>query len=316
MDKKVKIMARHQKQFLGQTGVHEEFDLALWDRLTIVISLLIVPIFASLILFFISEYVIGINKYTLNLINLWGVRFAIPLIGLIVLFARNGFHFVTNKMMTYYWLYVIWPIIMYLSTLNRSTTYSNVVNAVTVGQIVSLIFTIIINGLLIYFVIYKNQAISLMWKNTVNNKFIVLIAVSIMGILIYILLNYIFSLIQSQIDPSTSNNQQAIGFDKTSAFAIIKVFILSILIAPIIEEFVYRYLLQNVLYNKWYSIIFTTLMFAFAHIQATYDWSHFIIYLPLGIVNGLIYYYTRNIFIDIAVHFGTNLVAFIFLFTN
>lgn len=317
MNKKVDVILKKQKSFLGRTSVRENFNLDKIDRLTIVSTIFFFPILLSIVLFNIKENVSN-SIEIISQLNRWVVNLAIPIIGLIVCFARHGLKFFFNKIMIYYWWVIIWPLIISLISLSSSSTFSMVSTNVVISatQIINLVLNVIISVILIFFLMYRNNTILVMWKRTVKDKFIILIVVVSISIALYFLLNFLFGLIQKHIDPTASDNQNMIGFDKNSGFSIAQTLLLSVCAAPFIEEFIYRYILSNVLRNRWYAIFFTAVLFAFAHITSTLDWSHFIIYLPLGLVSGLVYYLCRNIFINITIHFLVNFIAFIVLLTQ
>lgn len=107
-----------------------------------------------------------------------------------------------------------------------------------------------------------------------------------------------------------SSNQEAI-----KDLPIWLTFILSIIIAPICEEIMFRGFLRKVLKNDIIFIIFSALIFGITHcLYIEENWImylHIIPYAILGAGFAKIYTKTDNIFTDMSVHFCWNMLAFI-----
>ena len=107
-----------------------------------------------------------------------------------------------------------------------------------------------------------------------------------------------------------SSNQEAI-----KDLPIWLTFILSIIIAPICEEIMFRGFLRKVLKNDIIFIIFSALIFGITHcLYIEENWMmylHIIPYAILGAGFAKIYTKTDNIFTDMSVHFCWNMLAFI-----
>lgn len=91
----------------------------------------------------------------------------------------------------------------------------------------------------------------------------------------------------------------------------ILIFIETCVMAPIFEEILYRGIFLNGLlkkYNYKKAIIFSALIFAIAHLNLPQGINAFF----LGIIIGLVYYYTSSVYLCISMHFVNNfLVNFI-----
>lgn len=94
---------------------------------------------------------------------------------------------------------------------------------------------------------------------------------------------------------------------------LVNVFLIA-LIPAIGEELAFRGVLQPLLINlstkKHVSILFVAFVFAFIHFQ-------FLDFLPrfiLGVIYGYIYFYSKNIYTTIILHFSNNLLALLIMF--
>lgn len=176
--------------------------------------------------------------------------------------------------------------------------------------ILNLVFLWIYNGIMVFFIFWHNHTLKAMLKKAGNHigLFFVILGV---GFVFYILTNTIISQLNSFIDPAIPQNQRNINNYYQTIFGIINLFLSSLIFAPLIEEFNCRYLFAQSGNNSWKAYFFQTVFFAFLHIQNSYDWKHFLVYLPLGLIGGLIYKLYQNITITISLHLIINLIAFI-----
>ncbi len=86
------------------------------------------------------------------------------------------------------------------------------------------------------------------------------------------------------------------------------IFISTCIIAPIFEEILYRGVLLNGLlkkYNYKKAIIYSALIFGIAHMNLPQGVNAFF----LGVIIGLAYYYTRSIYLCMAMHFVNNFLV-------
>ncbi len=86
------------------------------------------------------------------------------------------------------------------------------------------------------------------------------------------------------------------------------IFISTCIIAPIFEEILYRGVLLNGLlkkYNYKKAIIYSALIFGIAHMNLPQGVNVFF----LGVIIGLAYYYTRSIYLCMAMHFVNNFLV-------
>ena len=91
-------------------------------------------------------------------------------------------------------------------------------------------------------------------------------------------------------------------------------FIMGVVCAPIVEEVVFRYILQGWLREKikkggaFFAVLISGTLFALCHVAAPAD---LIQYLPSGLLLGAIYEKERCISLTICIHSVTNLIVFI-----
>ncbi|HUU76950.1 MAG TPA: CPBP family intramembrane glutamic endopeptidase [candidate division Zixibacteria bacterium] len=107
-------------------------------------------------------------------------------------------------------------------------------------------------------------------------------------------------------------------FFKSDNLVVILIAVISVSIfAPIVEEIFFRWIIIDTFRggrNKYATIIFSSLIFAFAHSAAnlSYSFYFFIIHLIttfiIGLIFGIIYYKTRKIILTIILHAVWNLV--------
>lgn len=109
--------------------------------------------------------------------------------------------------------------------------------------------------------------------------------------------------------PSTMS--ESIG-EYLESLPIIVLLVESCIIAPIFEEIFHRGILLGGLmkkYNAKKAVIYSALIFGIAHMNLPQGINAFF----LGLILGVVYYYTKSIYICIAMHFTNNLlVNFVF----
>lgn len=297
---------------MNTIGEAEKWEFSKFSKITILLTCLVFPICLSIMFFIFKEFKV-IDTLIINKLNIYIVKTLIPIIGLSIILKKDWKMVFESKIYIYYLWIIIFPLF-------NTYFYESIVsfvpqNAKTVFYyIYSILFSFCIGAIFIFVIIYRNQCLYQMHQKNVKNKFLITISIIILGSIIFAIINWLFSLIQQQITTSISDNQQSVGVKVDNVYSIIKSILISIIIAPIIEELVFRYLWFNFYENKWHAILFTTIIFAFAHIQNTADWKHIISYLPLGIVNGTIFYLFKNVYPIIGIHMICNIFAFIYPF--
>lgn len=295
-----------------------DYDLRWFDIWVLLTTAIILP-FAYSFLVFIIRVSVPLSFYsveyaTLSQISTYVFRLLIPVIGMgygLIKFFR--------KMIKYRILYFY-----FMSSGPIGFAISLIISAIvsafglsTVGELsadnIYYLIDIFYNILIIFLFVYKNQIFYQMVRKlkTQIGYFALTIVV---GYVAYIALAYFFNLIQSSFGVvDSSNNQASLQAMTDTIFGSFLLFISAGLIAPITEEFAYRMIVHDLSKNKWYSIIISVLFFAFLHIWSTNDFEHFLSYLAIGIINGLLYYFFKNLNPCIGLHMFSNILSCIIL---
>ncbi|KFB07420.1 CPBP family intramembrane glutamic endopeptidase [Malacoplasma iowae] len=262
---------------------------------------IVFPIVLNFVFYILSEFVFKGNTNLLQSFRLWYVlaNLLFQAISFFVFAIRDFRWFVSNRIYCYFIYTLFSPLILsFISSFVAST-----------------IIDFLLKIAIVFFTFFRHDYVLGFFKRLKNWKNIIItILLTAIGIGMFYLLSFIMtSLTKLFATNDVSNNQESLNKYLNTTYGIILLFFLSCIFAPIIEEFVFRMFLIDILNGKWFGYILSFILFAFLHIQNTFDWTHILMYLPLGIVNGLIYKLTKNIVPCISIHFICNLVAFISL---
>lgn len=135
----------------------------------------------------------------------------------------------------------------------------------------------------------------------------------VIGSLLALYCNVLGGIIRAGVTGELSSHNQDI-LNATAAVLPFLAFIRSVVCAPIVEEVIFRYILQGWLREKikkggaFFAVLISATLFALGHVAAPAD---LIQYLPLGLLLGVIYEKERCISLTICIHSVNNLVAFI-----
>ena len=135
----------------------------------------------------------------------------------------------------------------------------------------------------------------------------------VIGSLLALYCNVLGGIIRAGVTGELSSHNQDI-LNATAAVLPFLAFIGSVVCAPIVEETIFRYILQGWLREKikkggvFFAVLISATLFALGHVAAPAD---LIQYLPLGLLLGVIYEKERCISLTICIHSVNNLVAFI-----
>ncbi len=137
--------------------------------------------------------------------------------------------------------------------------------------------------------------------------------------------NLVSSVLQNLIVSGTSVNEQNIQEIYQDKFAYVIMFPQVVLLAPLVEELIFRKSFYNLFKNKYLFLIISTLIFGFMHVTSTYTtliktysiekslyltFGYAIPYLASGLFFGLIYLKSnRNIYTSITCHLLNNFLA-------
>lgn len=153
-------------------------------------------------------------------------------------------------------------------------------------------------GILYYYEFYKKICI---FNEKINlKKYIITLAYTYICI---IFLNFLIPVINPKLD-----NQQLLENIFNSGNKIF-IAITLVILAPILEEIVFRYALYNVFKNKYASFLISTSLFAFMH--SSFSFLDFLIYFLIGSVFASIFYYTKSLKLSIIAHIFNNFLSFL-----
>ncbi|MEI5948614.1 type II CAAX endopeptidase family protein [Bacillus albus] len=162
--------------------------------------------------------------------------------------------------------------------------------------------------LIIFFFIYRKE----LMKDT---KLSIKLSKSLfVWILIGIILVFLGQMVGSLLDKSVFQlTTQSVNTSSTVAAAVISpVAIISIvLLAPLVEEFVFRYAAINILtrrFTQTWSILISSLFFSIMHFDFPFIFGYFLI----GIVLAVVYERTNRLLVSFFVHAIMNLIIVMF----
>ena len=111
------------------------------------------------------------------------------------------------------------------------------------------------------------------------------------------------------VENGNYNNLMLENIKDTSYLGLVSLIISMALIPAIIEEWFFRGVLQKIMIDwtkyAWIGILITSIIFSLIH----FDIDNFVARLILGLALGLTFYYTKNIWTNILVHFINNSFA-------
>lgn len=292
-------------------GVSQNYDLFLIDKLVILSSIFFIPLVYSFI-FFILQITNSIYSDTYNSmlkVNEYVFLLVIPVLGMLYGLFKFRQKMFEHKILGIF-IATVGPI---------GVAFTIVIDLIIpIQDIAYLIDTIVYGSIVAFFYLYKNKDFYQMVKKSFKVHYLITLCTVVLGCLIYFLFNFIFSNIQVAVNGNgeTSANQTALNGYLSTDIGIVGLFLSSIIFAPIIEEFSYRMIFMNITDNRWYSYVLAIFYFAFLHVQQNADFQHIFTYFSLGIINGFIFWYLKNLTPCIMIHSITNLITFILLFSG
>lgn len=131
------------------------------------------------------------------------------------------------------------------------------------------------------------------------------------GSFLMLYLNVLFGAMRADVTGNLiSQNEEALN--AAAATLPVTAFLVYVVCGPIVEEIVFRYILQGWLRGKiknggaFFAVLIGGTLFALLHVATPAD---LIQYLPIGLLLGVIYEKTRCISLTISIHSVNNLVA-------
>ncbi|MED2186108.1 type II CAAX endopeptidase family protein [Bacillus wiedmannii] len=161
--------------------------------------------------------------------------------------------------------------------------------------------------LIIFFLIYRKE---LMNDTKLSIK---LSRSSFVWILVGIILVFLAQMVGCLLDKSVFQltTQSANTSSTVAAAAISPVALISIvLLAPLVEEFVFRYAAINILMAKFkqtWSILISSLFFSIMHFDFPFIFGYFLI----GVILAVVYVRTNRLLVSFVVHASMNLIVII-----
>jgi len=161
--------------------------------------------------------------------------------------------------------------------------------------------------LIIFFLIYRKE----LMKDTKLS--ITLSRRTFVWILVGIILVFLGQMVGSLLDKSifqlttqSANTSSIVADAAISPMALISI----VLLAPLVEEFVFRYAAINILMSKFkktWSIIISSLFFSIIHFDFPIIFGYFLI----GIILAVVYMRTNRLLVSFVVHASMNLIVVI-----
>lgn len=301
------------KKDVKEFGVSQDYDLSLVDKLVMLSSIFFIPLIYSFIFFIlqVTNVVLPLDATysTLFQVNQYVFLLIVPALGMVY-----GLFKFRQKMIEYKILGI------FLATIGPiGIAFTLVLNSIIPEHDVAyLVETIVYGSIVVFFYLYKNDDFYEMIKKSYKTNIAITLCTIILGCLVYFLLNLIFSNIQVAVNgnDATSANQSELESYLLNPVGIVGLFLSSVIFSPIIEEFSYRMIFMNITDNRWYSYVLVIFYFAFLHVQQNADFQHIFTYFSLGIINGFIFWYLKNLTPCIMIHLITNLITFILLFSG
>lgn len=184
--------------------------------------------------------------------------------------------------------------------------------------VIPLPYSIFVISLFLYVVWEINKKMyPEMFKNAISLKtfIVVLLVAYICMMVISYGINYIRNLLFPQlINTETVNQSQLVDSLKSKWLPMAY---LAIVVAPIVEELVFRLSVFKLAINKYLAFILSSVLFTVAHsvislnMGIMYFLADSLVYLPMSLVLGFIYFKYRNIYLNIGLHILNNLISII-----
>ena len=166
--------------------------------------------------------------------------------------------------------------------------------------------------LLIYFIILSKDDLIKQYKDFKNNKIKYLKIILKYTFICFILMmfsNYIINKFINVLPTNELNNRELIKNN------ILLAFIYIVIIAPLLEEYVFRYSFRKI--NNYYLYMFMTLsLFTFIHLMSINSISEIYYLIPYSIIGfgfSSIYFKTQNYFASLFSHIIHNLLCVIII---
>lgn len=315
------VFIKYRLKAIEKYGYRDDFKLNLFaEVLPFFFLVIFIPIFFSLVTTLLIK-----NRDLYSFLN-QGISIGLAIIFFVIISIKFKFHLKRKKIYVFFLYFpfiriilsIVLIIILSTSTLSLDVNNNPFHKKIYYDIVWSFqIFESIVSLIIIWLFFYKNNESNVWFKKAflVKNLWITLLVI-ILGFFIFYGLQFCLSLISTAInknDNSESANQSALKSMLGSPIGIIALFFSAVIVAPILEEILYRHFISLFFNHTIYGYICSTIYFAFLHVANAGDFNNIFPYFALGIVSGFIYYYSKNLVPCIAIHFIANLVAFIIM---
>lgn len=157
-------------------------------------------------------------------------------------------------------------------------------------------------------------------KENIKKTLITLVIVTVIFFILYLLVNSITNSLIENLGISQAENQEFVVL--LLQYAALPMFITTVFLGPIVEELVFRKCIFGLIDNKYVALAVSSLTFASIHLLSSlglgYNFLELLAislpYLTGGILFGLIYIKTKNIYYSIIVHILINLFSVVIVF--
>lgn len=159
--------------------------------------------------------------------------------------------------------------------------------------------TACLSGVIAYLIIYKDSLNIFNFSQLNFKNFLVLVLFSCC---IFFIVIEIAKMLNARILLESFEGQ-----------SVILIFLNTVIIKPILEELVMRFVAFNLFGRKWLVLGYLFSSFLFAIHYSVTDLGDFVLYFLLGLFIGGVYYKTRSIELAILAHVINNLLLFLFI---
>ncbi|MBN2604918.1 MAG: CPBP family intramembrane metalloprotease [Bacilli bacterium] len=183
-----------------------------------------------------------------------------------------------------------------------------------VNSIINLFYYV---GLFLIFIIVYRRYFSEQINFAFSNKRKTIKAIAY-GISFMFMVSFLANVVLTWLGVTdTSQNQASLNeISNGSLFDKISLFVFAVLLAPIVEEFVFRKAVYSIFekFNYIIAIVISAFLFGFMHVSGG-DYIQIIYYAALGIMLGVIYHFSKNnIIVPMVVHLCFNLFVTTMMF--
>ncbi len=263
----------------------------------------------------------NLSKSASTIMKITGILFnaILPIGASIYLFVKDKNYFVESGL----WIFTAYYFVDNLFSLFTASILSLFTDSVLSGQVNMFVVNFLIRGALIgvYFWRTKNNPFRIYevnWKSITKTIGTILIM-----ILVYYLISFGTTWLTWLWSKGEPSNQEGLKNLAQSKFGIASLFFVAVITSPIIEELCFRKVIFDIVLESdscnskkgigWLPYVISIFYFSYLHISLHAELEKILLYMPLAIINGMVYWYFKNYYYCISIHFIINLISFIFM---